>query len=191
MAETPTPAVRAESSELPRDALSVRQPWAWAIVAGVKDIENRTTFAVTKGSMSARPVAIHASKSMTRNEYEEAADFMASLGVECPRPDDLIRGAIIGFVDVTAVVKTSDSPWFFGPRGLVLANARQVTPIAAQGALGYFRWRAGGEIGPTLSWMSSWPERPSAARKVEAKVAEQNPALPLFAGQNSTEAANG
>ncbi|MBI3445614.1 MAG: hypothetical protein HY055_09700 [Magnetospirillum sp.] len=123
---------------IPDLALSVRQPWAWGIVLGYKGVENRSTFAVTKAGFDARPVAIHAAKGMTREEYEWAADFMASLGVECPRPDELVRGAIIGAADITAIVKDHDSPWFFGPRGLLLANQRQCPPIPATGALGYF-----------------------------------------------------
>ena len=35
----------------PNKALSVRQPWAWAIIHGGKDIENRVTRAVTMGGM--------------------------------------------------------------------------------------------------------------------------------------------
>lgn len=163
--------------ELPRDALSVRQPWAWAIVVGLKDVENRSKFAVTKGGFDPRPIAIHAAKGMTRDEYEDAAEFMARLGVVCPRPDALVRGAIIGAATVTAVVAQHASPWFFGPRGLLLADARQVGPIPAAGALGYFDWRPGGELAPPLPWMRAWPEDHQPRRQ-----ARQPAALPLFEG---------
>ncbi len=143
---------------LPPKALSVRQPWAWAIVAGLKDIENRSRFAVSKGGLDPRRVCIHASKGMTRDEYEGAREFMAYLGVECPRPDELVRGAIIGAVTVEAVVKESPSPWFIqGQRGLVLSAAEAVEPIPAAGALGYFDWQPGGAVEPPLPWMLACP----------------------------------
>lgn len=142
---------------LPEVALSIRQPWAWAIVAGIKDIENRSTFACSKAGFDPRPIAVHAAKGMTRDEYEEAAEFMAELGVACPRPDALVRGAIIGGTTVSAVVKHHDSPWFFGPRGLVLQDSFACAPIPSVGALGYFRWtRAGEDIAPALPWMRAW-----------------------------------
>ncbi len=147
----------ADLCKLPRKALAVRQPWAWAIVHGGKDIENRTTPAVNHG-MDPRRIAVHASKHMTRDEYERARAFMATIGVDCPRPDALIRGAIIGAVTVTAVVNESESPWFFGPRGLVLSDAVAVEPIPASGMLGYFEWKAGGEIQVPFLWMKAWPD---------------------------------
>lgn len=165
---------------LPLIALSIRQPWAWAIVTGHKDVENRSTFAVTKAGFDARPVAIHAAKGMTMDEYEDAAFFMARLGVQCPRPDALVRGAIIGAATVTAVVAQHDSPWFFGPRGLLLADQRQVEPIPAQGALGYFEWRQGGQVAEPLPWMVAYP---GDARRREFR--RQAPApLPLFGSKS-------
>ncbi len=147
--------------ELPSIALSIRQPWAWAIVMGFKDIENRNRFATSKGDMRPLPIAVHAAQGMTRAEYEDAAETMARIGVTCPRPDDLIRGAIVGAVTVTAIVAHHPSPWFFGPRGLVLADARTVDPIPAAGKLGYFAWQPGGTIAPALPWMRAWPNRAS------------------------------
>lgn len=139
---------------LPVDALSVRQPWAWAIVAGHKPVENRSRGALTGADFKPRPVAIHASQGMTRAEYDEAAEFMASVGVQCPPAAALPRGAIVGAATLTAVVDAHDSPWFFGPRGLVLADAYAITPIPAAGALGFFRWAPGGQMAAPRPWMT-------------------------------------
>ena len=125
----------------PDIALSVRAPWAWAIIHAGKDIENRSTFAVTKGKMEPKRICIHAAKNMTQREYFEAAEFMSTIGVECPPPHILERGAIIGTVEVIDVVSKSPSPWFFGPRGLVLQNARPTCHVPVAGALGYFNWK--------------------------------------------------
>lgn len=157
---------------LPAVALSVRQPWAWAIVTGRKDVENRSTFTVTTARFEAQPIAIHAAKGMTVAEYEDAAGFMASLGIQCPRPETLARGAIVGAATVTAVVRHSDSPWFFGPRGLLLTGAWETPPIPAAGALGYFVWSAGGELPAPLPWMLAWPHR----RRMQGKATD----LPLL-----------
>lgn len=144
--------------QLPTKALSVRQPWAWAIIHAGKDVENRSWQAVARGRFDPRAVCIHAAKGMTRDEYESAAGFMASLKVECPRPDDLIRGAIIGGVWITDIVRKHDSPWFFGPRGLVLHTPVAVEPIPASGARGFFDWQRSGEIAEPLPWMKAWPD---------------------------------
>jgi len=165
---------------IPRLALSVRQPWAWAIAAGHKDVENRSTFAVSKAGFDARPVAIHAAKGMTIDEYDDAAEFMQRLGVDCPRPDALVRGAIIGAAMVTAVVRECDSPWFFGPRGLLLADRRQVSPIPAVGALGYFEWRASGQVADPLPWMVAWPDEHRRARRAVADLPKPAADVPLL-----------
>ncbi len=163
---------------LPDIALSVRQPWAWAIVSGHKDVENRSTFAVSKAGFDARPVAIHAAKGMTVEEYESAAEFMATLGLTCPRPDSLVRGAIVGGATVTAVVRSGTSPWFFGPRGLLLADSFAAEPIPAIGALGYFRWQPDGQVWAPLPWMTAWPN-PSGRRRRTA-APPKPAACPLF-----------
>jgi hypothetical protein len=166
----------AQMKELPRLALSVRQPWAWAIVCAGKDIENRSWQAVNHGLRQRGVVCIHAAKGMTRDEYESARDFMATLGVTCPPPADLRRGGIIGCVEVVDVVSESESPWFFGPRGLVLRNAEIWTFIPAVGALGYFEWRrADAEVEPPPArWML--PEQP----RPTAPITETAPPADLF-----------
>jgi len=156
--------------ELPHLALSVRQPWAWAIIFAGKDIENRSAAAVRHG-MRRGPLAIHASKGMSQYEYESTARFMASIGVTCPPANELIRGGIIGQCEVVDIVTEHDSPWFFGPSGLVLANASSCEPIPASGALGYFKWSRGGELETPKRWMVA--EQPEPTPKVEEP-------LPLF-----------
>lgn len=158
--------------DIPEIALSVQQPWAWAITEAGKDIENRSRFAVTKGDMKPRRIAIHASLGMTRVDYEDAAEFMATLGVVCPLPDRLTRGAIVGCATVTAIVGEHNSPWFFGPRGLVLADQVAIDPIPAVGALGYFRWSPSSKpLEKPKPWM---------VMKTEEEVITKPPIDPAF-----------
>lgn len=143
-------------TDLPTLALSVRQPWAWAIIHAGKDIENRSWQAVNHSLRQRGRIAVHAAKGMTREEYDDASGFMRQvIGIECPKPGDLLRGGIIGSVEVVDVVKESGSPWFFGPRGLVLRSPRPCEFIPAHGALGYFKWfRATPDIvPPPARWM--------------------------------------
>tara|TARA_Y100001951_G_scaffold88698_2_gene80463 strand:+ start:5936 stop:6436 length:501 start_codon:yes stop_codon:yes gene_type:complete len=149
--------------DLPTLALSVRQPWAWAIIHGGKDVENRVKRAITMGRMKPGRICIHASRGMTQDEYESAESFMASIGVSCPRPDKLVRGGVIGTVMVTGSAKDSDSDWFFGPWCLTLENPLPVEPIPASGELGYFQWKPGGEFCESNPWMKAWPKRWQAA----------------------------
>ena len=166
--------------EVPDIALSVRQPWAWAIIYAGKDIENRSAAAVRHG-MVARRICIHASKGMTQDEYEYDGRFIdkTTSGPKVPRPDKLIRGGIIGIVTVIAVVAEHESPWFFGPRGLVLADYVSIEPIPASGQLGYFKWNSIGELDTPKPWMVAWPNehrRTSTKRKSEPEPAP----MPLF-----------
>lgn len=141
-------------------AVSVRQPWAWAIVHGPKDVENRSKAAIDKGCMRPGRIAIHASQGMTRDEYELGAAFMARVGVTCPRPDQLVRGGVIGAATVTRIVREHGSPWFFGPHALVLDDKEAWEPIPCVGALGFFRWKRSGELLAPAKWMTTWPATP-------------------------------
>jgi len=116
-------------------ALSIRQPWAWLIVHGGKDIENRDWPTRFRGRF-----LVHASKGMTRQEYADTRDFAEGLGVTIPAFEDLERGGIIGAVTLNDCVGSSDSPWFFGDYGFALesANALPFTPY--KGQLGFFEF---------------------------------------------------
>jgi len=121
----------------PMLCLSIRQPWAHLILHHGKDIENRTWPTKVRGR-----ILIHASKSMTRQEYEDAAWF----AYECRRvhlpdcwPVDLPRGCIVGSVEIVDCVQQWDSPWFGGPWGFVLRNPQPLQVTPCRGALGFFR----------------------------------------------------
>lgn len=143
-------------NDLPPLALSVRQPWAWAILHGGKIIENRSLGAIRAGRMGLGIICLHAAAGMTEAEYRYGHWRLARHGVHCPRPETLPRGAIIGTVEVTGIVTQSDSEWFGGEAGLTLAGPRPVDPIPAKGALGYFEWQPAGALAPERPWMRRW-----------------------------------
>lgn len=113
--------------------LSIRQPWAWLIVNGYKDIENRKWPTLERGQVS-----IHAGKVMTHEEYLDAVRFCARLGVGVPMEHTLERGGIVGFAYLCGCVKKSESRWFTGPYGFKFRNAWPLPFQPCQGQLGFF-----------------------------------------------------
>lgn len=104
--------------------LSIRQPWAWLIVNGHKDVENRTWPTRHRG-----PLFIHAGRTMTRDDYESCRIFVGRFSdLQLPDPADLERGGIVGQVDLVRCEPQYISPWFCGPWGFVLRHA-QVLPF--------------------------------------------------------------
>ncbi|MEM8653275.1 MAG: hypothetical protein AAGF36_00905 [Pseudomonadota bacterium] len=142
--------------QLPSIALSVRQPSAWAIIAGHKPIENRSLGSIRAGRMSLGRICIHAASGLKEEEFRYLFWRLEQHGVRCPAPLDLPRGAIIGSVEVTGIITESDSEWFGGAAGLTLADPVPCTPIPAPGALGYFEWTPGGTLAPPTRWMQNW-----------------------------------
>lgn len=114
-------------------ALSIRQPWAWLIIHGGKDIENRNWRTEFRGKF-----LIHAAKGCTKDEYENVAYFAKGLGILIPSMKDLNRGGIIGTAEITDCVRRSDSPWFFGKFGFTLSNAKPIPFVEYKGQLGFF-----------------------------------------------------
>ena len=126
-------------------ALSLRQPWAWAVLHLSKTIENRLTW---KSCHYRGPVLIHASSEMTATYYQDAVDLMVSRKLArvaddleadpslplIPARDDLDllpRGGIVGVsrvdgVVVPATISRSGSVFYgaSGIRSLTDAEAR-------------------------------------------------------------------
>ncbi len=141
--------------DLPTDCLAVRQPWAWALIHAGKDVENRS-WNVYKADWKFRGrVAILASRGLTQAEYWGAAEDINSIRFRsCPAPADLIRGAIIGSVEIYGKTRHSDSPWFVGPGALLVRNPIPCEPVPVDGQLGFFKWRrAPRGLIPPAKWM--------------------------------------
>ena len=114
-------------------ALSIRQPWAWLVVNGYKDIENRTWTSPFRGR-----IYVHAGRRMIADDYPAQRDYILRSGIVIP--ESLALGAIVGEVTITGCVDLSDSPWFCGPHGFTLAEPLVYeTPIPCRGQLGFFR----------------------------------------------------
>jgi hypothetical protein len=97
-------------------AIAIRQPFAWLIVHGYKDVENRTWATSHRG-----PLLVHASKTLHRAASEVVA-YCHAQGI--PLPEYVDVGGIVGITTVVDVVDSHSSQWFTGPLGWVLRDAR-------------------------------------------------------------------
>jgi len=112
-------------------AISIRQPWAWLIVNGYKDIENRSWPTSLRGT-----VLVHAGAT-TKGFAPGVADAIEkAYGVCIPEEGDV--SGIVGVVEITDCVDHHQSKWFEGPYGWVLANPRRVPYRACPGRLRFF-----------------------------------------------------
>jgi len=107
--------------------LSIKQPWAWLIIHGHKDIENRRWRTKLRGR-----VLIHTGK--TFDGDPEDWDWP-----KIEPPDRFDQGGIIGSVEIVDCVDQSASPWFCGPYGFVLRDPEPLPFLPCRGQLGFFK----------------------------------------------------
>lgn len=122
-------------TNLPQMALSIRQPWADAIIWHGKDIENRDWPTRFRGL-----VCIHAAKKWGREEKGDLTFVEDLTGTKLEDGPPLL-GGIIGTAEIVDCVEASTSRWFMGRYGFVLANVQPYEFIPVKGALGFFDWR--------------------------------------------------
>lgn len=145
-------------------ALSIRQPWAWALLHANKTVENRDWPRCDYRG----PLLLHASKGCTRDEYACACESIqamrADAGLEPLDVPELIeqpRGALVGIARIVRVDRhpevgvkphrghdgvVRELDWARGYRGFRIAGAlglqlgdiRELPPIPWRGALGFF-----------------------------------------------------
>lgn len=117
-------------------AISIRQPLAWLIVNGYKDIENRVWATKLRG-----PVLIHAGQSKADTTAEALAYIKRRCHVtDLPLswPSARTTGGIVGIAEITDCVQRHRSKWFHGPYGWTLKNARRLPFKPVKGQLKFF-----------------------------------------------------
>jgi hypothetical protein len=131
----------------PRVAISIKQPWAALIVAGIKTIEVRTWSARRVG-----PVLIHAGK--TADDRPEGWSHVATPALEEAAK---LRGGFVGLAEVAGCREYASAEafaadwgqhlnprgWFAPPRlhGFLLRDVRPVTFYPYPGQTFFFRVR--------------------------------------------------
>ncbi len=132
-------------------ALSLTQPWAWLVVHGGKDIENRKWNTKFRGEF-----LIHAAKRMhVLDDYAAALDFAdcaSPFELPVPEPDGLARGGILGVAELFDVVSPltplqlelrvesgKHFAWHMPEQfGFRLRNVRPLPFLPCKGALGFW-----------------------------------------------------
>jgi hypothetical protein len=128
-------------------ALSLTQPWAWLVVHGGKDIENRKWNTKFRGEF-----LIHAAKGMKESDYygawDVALEVNSSSTPPMPRPEELDRGGIVGVAELFNVQppltwiekgRPKTDPWHFEDQfGFRLRNVRPLPFLPCKGALGFW-----------------------------------------------------
>lgn len=144
-------------------AISIRQPWAWAIMHAGKRIENRAKPDPWRQRVGER-IYIHAAKGCTLVEYDNAHMSIWSATERKMTPPDLDklpRGALVATARLIAVVNRDEprdgsklitgcrwdgivrevqsGPWSSGPWCLVLHDVEPLSqPLPWKGSLGWF-----------------------------------------------------
>lgn len=130
-------------------ALSVTQPWTWAILHADKRVENRTW--KPPAAIIGQRIALHAGKGYDRLGYEQIR--LAFPNLRPPTMGECVSqgllGAVVGLVTIAGVQAAGSTgplrdiasdPWASGPWCWLLDDPGPVAPaIPLSGALGLFR----------------------------------------------------
>ena len=128
-------------------ALSIRQPYAWLIVSGFKDIENRSWKTHHRG-----PLLIHAAARYSRSDHAYfSSTLRRDFGITLPDFVELPLGGIVGQVDVVECVSEHTSRWKDADSfGFVLARPLPLPFCRCKGRLGLFDIATSSVVEPGL-----------------------------------------
>lgn len=118
-------------------ALTLHQPWAWAIAHSTKRLENRTW--APPPSLVGKYLAIHAgAEPRSRADRERCSDICAELGAE---ESKLVFGAIVAVARVTGSRQSAPDfgdpqlEWWAGPVAWALDDVVALpSPVPCKGA---------------------------------------------------------
>jgi hypothetical protein len=126
-------------------AITLHQPWAWAVACGLKLVENRSWLppAVVRPPF---PLVIHAGRHFDSNAAAWLRDNRLPDDPEQPARGDLVYGAVTAVCRVARVAThvdhvtdyfgrgTDQGRFFFGPFGWLLADLHELPePIPCRG----------------------------------------------------------
>jgi len=137
-------------------ALSIHQPFASAIIEGVKKVENRTWGYL---SLTGQTIAIHATSKRWNPGLLEKSQIR-KLWPKCHDPKSFKLGCILGTVRIRAILGVDDpavrnDPWSTGPKcWLLTAPLKLRKPIYCAGKKGLWT------LPDSIEWKmtrSDWP----------------------------------
>jgi hypothetical protein len=115
-------------------ALTIRQPWAWAIAKGYKDVENRSWQTKYKGLF-----LIHAAMRCDPDGLPFLKKILPQEVIKDKSPDDFPSGGFVGFAKIDDCVTYHGSQFFTGPFGFVIKEPYQFPLIPFRGDQGLFK----------------------------------------------------
>lgn len=134
-----------------RFALSVQQPWAWAILHAGKDVENRTW--KPPDDLVGRRLWLHAYAPQLQQCIEPEDIVPVGSRIELPRFDELPTGVILGSFLLLGTASSSLSHWY-APGAIAWRIAEPLPlrkPVRASGMQGMPIWPVPAEILTELS----------------------------------------
>ena len=123
-------------------ALSIRQPWAWLIIAGFKPVENRSQLTNIRGEF-----LIHVGRAIDGDAHDAlmrglhpVTGQLSKLRLVYPpaRGESFKLGGFVGIAELTGSVTEHPSEFFTGPHGWLVENARPIRFQPYPGQLGWF-----------------------------------------------------
>jgi hypothetical protein len=118
--------------------LTVKQPWATAILELGKDIENRSWYTNHRGEL-----LIHSSKSLSRKEINKFLEIIPEYPLKEILSDSNFQcGCILGSVQLIEIVRDSSSKWAIPRQNHWVLSEPKVfdTPIPVKGQLGLWEY---------------------------------------------------
>lgn len=123
-------------------ALSIRQPWAWLIIAGYKPVENRSQATSIRGDFLihvGRAIDAEAHAALMRGRHPVTGEPSKLRLVYPPARGDSFRlGGFVGIAELTGCVSEHPSEFFTGPYGWLVEKARPIRFQPYPGQLGWF-----------------------------------------------------
>lgn len=114
-------------------AISVKQPWAFAIMRLNKNIENRSW----KTKIRER---VYIQASMSPPDINAPVEVLEAFLAAVKDNDECAKyGGLIGSVEIIDCVSKSDSKWFQGKYGFVLKDPAPIKFIKCKGKLNFFK----------------------------------------------------
>jgi ASCH domain len=125
-------------SYTPMKALTIRQPWAWAIAEGHKTIENRTWNTNHRGLFY-----IHAAQALASKQDIKRCAYLLErfCGVILPRQETWVRGALIATANLFDCRLDHYKHVVFAEIGcyhFALDDIKKIRPVRMKGALGFW-----------------------------------------------------
>ncbi len=135
-------------------ALTFWPVWAWLVVHGPKNVENRTWVnrIVRELVSEGEPFAVHAAQTQRRRDYEWARSVatVAAPGLVLPAFEDVVCGAVIGIASISELLAPTEVPehaWHLPStaqrryHGWLLYDREPLDrPVPCRGGQGFWSW---------------------------------------------------